>query len=308
MRSYSKIEGCHPAKLSDLKAMSRLDKETFPQYSHVFSFESLEQWYKHNADIFLVTKNPNGKLTGFSAVVPISESLFHSITQGRFSSLSDFPASEVMSQGKSRYYHIEVVVTAGIRGSRYGLDLLRTISNQLVRHARFVTASPITPDGERLCRYFGFDMIGCDQTENVYPIYLLTVDPKSLLAKIAALERTGLAADDSSGRRGIAREKRRCREIGRFADSATQEKAGEVVLVHRLRQRCVIVAGLKNYLRSARDYPLLKAANKAKNGAPVVDEDRSRAVAGAQALVRISYESCRDRCRTQWIGRGILSC
>jgi hypothetical protein len=79
----------------------------------------------------------------------------------------------------------------GLVRDHAGLDLLQAIANILAAKAKFVTTSPITPAGERLCRFFGFRMIGRDRGIGNYPIYLLEVHAEWLTAKINALGRQG---------------------------------------------------------------------------------------------------------------------
>jgi hypothetical protein len=183
------------ARFSDLQAMSRLDKSTFPQYSHVFSADSVRRWYEHNPQMFLVTRDEAGKLVGFGTIVPVNEILFGAIISGQMSSLVEFPESQVFKRRGSPFYHIEVIVRNKERRDHAGLDLLQAIANILIARARFVTTSPITPAGERLCRYFGFRMIGRDRGVGNYPIYLLEVRGEWLTAKIRALGRQGLGGE-----------------------------------------------------------------------------------------------------------------
>lgn len=183
------------ARPSDLQAMSRLDKATFPQYSHVFSLESVRRWYEHNPHMFLVTRDETDKLVGFGTIVPVNDILFGAIVAGQASSLVEFPMSKVFKRRTSFFYHIEVIVRNRERRDRAGLDLLQAITRILINQARFVTASPITSAGERLCKYFGFRMVAHDSGPGNYPIYLLEVHPDRLSAKISALGRQGLGGE-----------------------------------------------------------------------------------------------------------------
>jgi hypothetical protein len=145
--------------------------------------------------MFLVTRDETDKLVGFGTIVPVNDILFGAIVAGQASSLVEFPMSKVFKRRTSFFYHIEVIVRNRERRDRAGLDLLQAITRILINQARFVTASPITSAGERLCKYFGFRMVAHDSGPGNYPIYLLEVHPDRLSAKISALGRQGLGGE-----------------------------------------------------------------------------------------------------------------
>jgi hypothetical protein len=182
------------ARAADLEAMSRLDKQSFPKYAHVFSLSSLRKWFHHNRRMFIVARDDGDELAGFAAVVPLKKKLFEAITSGAVSSLVDFPEAGVLKKGKSSYYHIEVIVTKPGARLRSGLQLLGDVVDAVMGTATYVTASPITAAGERLCKYFGFRKVARDRGQGHYPIYLLVVDRSSLSGRTAALARKGVGA------------------------------------------------------------------------------------------------------------------
>lgn len=168
------------ARENELSSILLIEWSNFAGYGHIFSVESLKKWYSFNPKMFYVIRDSRNWVLGYGVLVPIKKSLFKSITSGKYSSLTEFPSSEVLNKDDSIYYHCEVVATVPPRTSlRSGPFLIKSLGQELIKHARYVTTSPITDIGIRLCRYFGFKQVAEQKYNgNAYPIYLLTLDPE----------------------------------------------------------------------------------------------------------------------------------
>ena len=124
---------------------------------------------------------------GYATIVPVSEHLFQAIAGGQFSSLVEFPEIDVLMQESTNYFHIEVLATVPSRtASRAGRYLVNAVGKYLLEHAHYVSASPITDIGIRLCKYFDFEHVGEERVgEIVYPIYTLAINEHTVGQKLA---------------------------------------------------------------------------------------------------------------------------
>ncbi len=164
------------ARIEDLSHIVEIERESFPGYDHAFNYGILELWHAHNPEIFMVLENGNGPILGYCAIVPVTERLFREIVNGRVSSLSSFPRVDVLRQWrKSQYIHFEVIALRSDRefSTAIGAFYLRFAKSWAEDRAPFITASPITPVGVKLCQAYGFRKIAEERIHShTYPIYL----------------------------------------------------------------------------------------------------------------------------------------
>jgi hypothetical protein len=113
------------------------------------------------------------------------------ICAGKYSALTDFPKADVLRNGTTPYYHIEVVASVPTRSSsRAGRTLIREVGSVVLRHAKYVTASAATDIGVRLCKYFGFrhltdeDVVQPSGDVRRYPIFGLRLDANAFQEKL----------------------------------------------------------------------------------------------------------------------------
>lgn len=170
----------------ELSSILQIEWSNFQGYGHIFTVESLKRWYRVSPDSFWVVRDSRHWVLGYAAIVPVSEQLFRAIVSGQISSLAEFPESDVLSEGETDYFHIEVLATVPSRtASRAGRYLINAVGGYLLEHARYVSASPITDIGRRLCGYFDFEYVGVERVGEVeYPIYTLTLDEQAIGPKL----------------------------------------------------------------------------------------------------------------------------
>ncbi len=176
-----------PAKEYELSSILQIEWSDFPGYGHIFNVDSIKLWYKHNPDMFWVVKDSQNWVLGYATLVPINEILYKRICKGEFSSLVQFPSDQVLKSGESsKYYHLEVLASVPSRtASRAGRSLIKSIGNYLIENSEYVTASPVTEIGTRLCKYFNFQYTADECLDNIsYPIYVLKVNKNEMLEKI----------------------------------------------------------------------------------------------------------------------------
>jgi radical SAM protein with 4Fe4S-binding SPASM domain len=176
-----------PAKEEELSSILQIEWSDFPGYGHIFNVDSIKFWYKHNPRMFWVVKDSQNWVLGYASIVPINEILYNRICKGEFSSLVQFPSADVLKSGEfSKYYHLEVLASVPSKtASRAGRSLLKSIGYYLLENSEYVTASPVTEIGIRLCKHFNFKHVADECLDNMsYPIYVLMVDKNKMIEKI----------------------------------------------------------------------------------------------------------------------------
>lgn len=170
----------------ELSSMLQIEWGNFSGYGHIFSVKSLRDWYSHNPNMFKVVVDEHHWILAYAVLVPISEKLFNKICIGKYSAIIDFPTTEVKKRMKSEYYHIEVIATIPSKhSSRSGSYMIKKVGQFLFDNAKFVTASPVSGIGVRLCDYFNFKHIADEiWDDKTYPIYRLDITGDGILNQL----------------------------------------------------------------------------------------------------------------------------
>jgi len=166
------------AKEDELSSILQIEWSDFPSYGHLFSVKSIKKWYNHNPNMFWVVRDSRNWVLGYASLTPITNKLYEIICKGKLSSIVQFPKTEVFKDNTSIYYHIEVVASVPSRtATRAGRYLIKSIGSFLLKRAKYITASPVTDIGLRLCKYFGFKHVADEfAKDHKYPIYSLNMD------------------------------------------------------------------------------------------------------------------------------------
>lgn len=174
------------AKEDELSSILQIEWSDFPGYGHIFSVESIRKWYHHNSNMFWVVRDSRNWVLGYAALAPITKKLFQRICRGEFSSLVQFPKKEVLKDNASIYYHIEVLASVPSRtATRAGRYLIKSIGDVLLKNAKYVTASPVSDIGLRLCKYFNFKFVANEiAKDHTYPIHSLIVNKQKIDRKL----------------------------------------------------------------------------------------------------------------------------
>lgn len=175
-----------PAKEDELSSILQIEWSNFPGYGHIFTVESLKKWYRQTPSSFWVVRDSKRWVLGYAAIVPVSQRLSQRILRGDLSSLTQFAEDEVRTPDGTEYFHIEVLATVPSRtASRAGRYLINQVGAYLLTHARYVTTSPVTDIGVRLCRYFNFQRVADEIVDGMsYPIYYLEVDKDQIWPRL----------------------------------------------------------------------------------------------------------------------------
>lgn len=176
-----------PSELSDIL---QIESAEFPDYRLAFSSNTLKAWYKRVPGMFRVVSDQSHRTLGFSVLVDVTERLFTRIRSGELSSLLQFPPSDIMSPATSEYVHVEVLaVSSRHRESKVGTFLIRSVAAIVLPSARYLSASPITEDGVKLCEFFGFEHVADDrsQPEKPLPVYVLELNAEDVERRLRSL-------------------------------------------------------------------------------------------------------------------------
>lgn len=166
------------ARDDSLSDILRIEWAIFSDYRFRFTAKSLKKWFKLNPSMFFMLEDIHSKsIVGYCCTVPLTELGLRKITTGGASSLDELSASDVMAvTGSSHpYWHVEAIATLTDIRSRAGRTLIKALANHLVaQNAKCVTVCPITGIGERLCKFFNFELVGKESIDgHTYEIYRL---------------------------------------------------------------------------------------------------------------------------------------
>ena len=166
------------AEERDLQKMADIEEEYFGGYSRAYDFLFMQKWYLYNRDMFYVVSEEAGTILAFLILTPITENLHKQLLQGKVSDMFDFPLDDVLEQFESEFYYVaDICVSKRNEGVRYltvAVALIRGLIELLNKNAKYVTTSPITKDGVRLCEKIGFEVVSEEIYEDKsYPICLL---------------------------------------------------------------------------------------------------------------------------------------
>lgn len=152
----------------DFQGMLAIENEFFGTYSRALNEENMTRWFNHNPNMFYVVKNENGHVLAFTILVPVTKELYDKLKKGKVSDLFDFDENEVEKVFKSDYFFIEEVCVSkkGSKGNYFRATrlLFNEFTKIIYENAKFVTTSPITEDGKRICEHLGFQLVA----EEVY--------------------------------------------------------------------------------------------------------------------------------------------
>jgi len=175
------------ARKDELSSILQIEWSNFSEYGHIFTVEKLKYWYNHNPDMFFVVVDSMDWVLGYSAIVPITKNTYELLLKGELCSLTDFTSENVEEIGKSDYYHLEVLATIPSKtGTRAGRFIVKETAKYLKENACYITATPVTDMGIRLCNYFQFKKVSTfkDSSGN-YPLYSLEIEKSALENKIS---------------------------------------------------------------------------------------------------------------------------
>ena len=180
------------ANNEDIDSMVNIEKEFFSDYSRAFDKDFMEKWYKYNPNMFYVVKDSNGKVLGFTILTPVTEELYNKLLLGEVSDMFDFNEEDVLKDLNSDYFYFSDICV-----SKENKNYIKTVGmllggmiKILSENATYVTTSPITKEGLRMCEHIGFKKVSEEIFEGKsYPIYelIITKEKKDKFSRISRL-------------------------------------------------------------------------------------------------------------------------
>jgi radical SAM protein with 4Fe4S-binding SPASM domain len=174
-----------PAEYEELSSILQLEWANFSDFANAFSVDSIKKWYKHNPNMFWVVKDTSNWILGYVVLVPVSERLYNDICNGQYSALVEFSEQCVQKTNNSAFYHIEVLAKIpNIIEQIVGSFLIKNTGTFLVNNAKYITATPMTEVGLKLCNFFDFTYCSSEEINGKqYPIYRADIND-SIIQKI----------------------------------------------------------------------------------------------------------------------------
>lgn len=177
------------ARESDIPEIVRLESKCFPDYPYRLTVPTLTKWYAHNPKMFSVIRRDDEVVIGYSVIVPVSQDLFQRIIDEAISSLVSFPEVDVLQTEDAHCFHVEVFAIDPSAPHGAGALLLQSVARFLKDHATYVSASPITNAGLRLCHNLHFTQTGTDRIgTKEYGVFVWHVRPEDLEDLVTAAQ------------------------------------------------------------------------------------------------------------------------
>ena len=180
----------------DISGILEIENEFFGSYIRVFDEEKITTWFEYNPDMFYVIKNKSNIVLAFAILVPVSEELYMKLKTGQVSDILNFDEKDVEEDFLSDYCFIEEVCVSKIKASDYmriANALVGGIFKELYGKAKYITTSPITEDGRRICEALNFAFVSEEEYEGEkYPVYELTVTEELYIKFTNLIEKTNL--------------------------------------------------------------------------------------------------------------------
>ena len=168
----------------DLKEALLLDRMVYDVGDDgQFNIEKCLAWHKINPDIYFVLRDVElDVLVGYMNVAPITESCYNKIATGNILDTS-IDEDSVLPYDFPGLYHLNftsIVVNSLYRSSGVVLQLMNAVVSKLIElskqeiYFKSMIADAVTPEGEKICRMVGMDMIaGSNHDSKIYTVSLI---------------------------------------------------------------------------------------------------------------------------------------
>lgn len=149
-----KLYNFEVATIKDIDEIISIEEEFF-ENGVAYTKEFIITWMKHNPNMFFVVKDNNLKIKGFTILAPITEECYQKLKNNEITDMINFKQTDVLNTIQSEYYYFADIASSK-KDSLASISLLHGIQKHLSQNAHFIAATPITEDGVRISKYFGF--------------------------------------------------------------------------------------------------------------------------------------------------------
>lgn len=168
-----------PASSNELKKIYDMGSELFD--GGVSSIKQMKRWHRVNPTIFWVLRKsdePRGDIKGYFCIIPLKVKAAKMLINGDISG-KDFTVDHILGPTKTpTYIYIGAIAATGFRAKGAALHkLLFHIEQLKEKGAKHVLTNPVTRDGSRLVKKFGFECVPadgeCGDREKIHQLNLL---------------------------------------------------------------------------------------------------------------------------------------
>ena len=145
------------ATTEDIESIVEIEKKYFEK-SVAYTSEFIRKWIDYNPNMFYVVKDRNNNIKAFTILVPITEVCFNKLSRNEINDMNQFEKSDVLQTAQSEFYYFADIATFN-KDPLSTVSLLNGIQKYLCNYAHYVAATPITDDGLRISKIFGFGPI-----------------------------------------------------------------------------------------------------------------------------------------------------
>lgn len=145
------------ATIDDIKGIVDIEAKYF-ENGIAYTSEFIKKWLAYNPNMFYVVKDKNDNIKAFTILVPITENCFNKLKENEINDMNQFDEGDVLQTVQSEFYYFADIATFN-KDPLSTVSLLNGIQKHLCANAHYVAATPITNDGLRISKIFGFGPI-----------------------------------------------------------------------------------------------------------------------------------------------------
>jgi hypothetical protein len=168
-----------PASSNELGQIFRMGSDLFE--GGVSSINQMKRWHRVNPRIFWVLRKNGergGEIKGYFCVIPLKARAAEMLVNGDISG-KDFTVEHILAPTKTpTYIYIGAIAASGFRARGAALHkLLFHIEQMKAKGTKHVLTNPVTRDGSRLVKKFGFECVpadgDCGDRDKIHQLNLL---------------------------------------------------------------------------------------------------------------------------------------
>jgi len=145
------------ATINDVDGIVEIEKKYF-ESGIAYTSEFIKKWINYNPNMFYVVKDKNNNIKAFTILVPITQDCFNKLRRNEINDMNQFEESDILQTVQSEFYYFADIATFN-KEPLSTVSLLNGIQKHLCANAHYVAATPITDDGLRISKIFGFGPI-----------------------------------------------------------------------------------------------------------------------------------------------------
>lgn len=142
------------ATFEDVEGIVDIEKNFFEK-GVAYTADFIEDWMNYNPNMFYVVKDRNDVVRAFTILVPITKECYMALKKNEITDMNEFKKEDVLVTTQSEYYYFADIAATN-KEPLAAVSILNGIQIYLCQNAHYVATTPITNDGERVSKIFGF--------------------------------------------------------------------------------------------------------------------------------------------------------